>query len=354
MKKAFAVILLITAGIMACSKSDVSREPQRVSLEVPANFPAVSDMPDNPLTKEGIELGRLLFYDKRLSGLNQLSCASCHKQELAFSDGLALSNIGASGIRLPRSAPALINMAWATNGLFWDGGSTNLESQALAPLTNPDEMHQELFELVNELRTIPDYAERFRFVFKDDEIKTGNIMKALAQFQRTLISANARYDKYTRHENGGTLNDTELKGLHLVQEHCSGCHKGELFTDNDYHNNGIDNDFSDESNERIHQGRSRITYNPDDLGKFKTPTLRNSMLTAPYMHDGRFADIAQVLDHYSSGVKSSPTLDPLLVKNNGQPGIALTAADKQAIIAFLKTLTDSSFVKNPQLSNPFK
>lgn len=352
MRKAYAVILLMGAGVIACSKADISRQPQPVTLQAPAGFPAIPGMPDNPLTREGIELGRLLFYDKRLSGTNQLSCASCHRPELSFSDGMALSHIGVSGNPLHRSAPALINLAWAGNGLFWDGGSTNLESQALAPLTNPDEMHQELYELMNELRAVPDYVSRFRFVFNDDQIKTGNIMKALAQFQRTFISAGSRYDKYKRHEPGGNLNDLELQGMQLVQTRCGGCHKGELFTDNDYHNNGIDADFSDNSLEGIYQGRYRITYDPADMGKFKTPTLRNVMLTAPYMHDGRFATIGQLLDHYSSGVKASATLDPQLRQANGQPGIPMSEQEKQAVAAFLNALTDSDFINNPALNHP--
>ncbi len=352
MKKSALIICLSGAVIISCAKQDSSRAPQAVSLEVPANFPPITNMPSNPLTKEGIELGRRLFYDKRLSGINQLSCASCHRQDIAFADGIALSNIGASGNTLHRNAPALINMAWANNGLFWDGGSTNLESQAFAPLASADEMHQELFELVSELRSIPDYAERFRFVFNDNEIRTGNIVKALAQFQRTFISAGSRYDKYRRYEAGGTLSSLELQGMQLVRTKCEGCHKGELFTDNDYHNNGIDDDFSDNSFEGIFQGRYRITNNPADLGKFKTPTLRNSMLTAPYMHDGRFATIEQVLNHYSAGVLASPSLDPLVKQNGGQPGIPLTAEEKGAIIAFLKTLTDSAFIANQHLSKP--
>jgi cytochrome c peroxidase len=352
MKKSCYILLIFITGIIACSKTDISPGPKQVTLAAPANFPAIVAMPDNPLTQEGIELGRLLFYDKRLSGINQLSCASCHKQELSFSDGVALNNIGASGAALHRNAPALINMAWANNGLFWDGGSTNLESQAFAPITSPDEMHQELFQLVNELKAIPDYAARFRFVFNDNEIKTGSIVKALAQFQRTLISSNSRYDKYKRHETGGVLSSQEQQGMFLVQSKCSGCHKGELFTDNDYHNNGIDNDFSDDSFEGIFQGRYRITNDPADLGKFRTPTLRNVMLTGPYMHDGRFSTIEEVLDHYADGVLASSTLDPLVKQNSALPGIPITMAEKQAIIAFLKTLTDNSFITNPKFSQP--
>jgi cytochrome c peroxidase len=348
----YIIFCILVAAMQACSKTEMSPVPQPVELEVPANFPVPPSMPDNPLTREGIELGRRLFYDKRLSGNNTISCASCHSQSLSFSDGVALSQIGVSGSILHRHAPALLNMAWANNGLFWDGGSTNLESQAFAPLANKDEMNQELYELVNELKAVPDYVNRFREAFNDPEIKTGSIVKALAQFQRTLIAGQSRYDKFRRQEPGATLTVQEREGLQLVQSKCMGCHQGELFTDNRYHNNGIDQDFSDASLEGLFQGRFRISYDPADLGSFKTPTLRNVMLTAPYMHDGRFATINAVLDHYSSGVLSSPSLDPLMKQNGGMPGIPLSNSEKQSIIAFLKALTDESFISNPRFSNP--
>jgi cytochrome c peroxidase len=344
--------IFFAVTFVSCKKNDdiITPEPQAVSLEVPVNFPPIISDPNNPLTKDGIELGRLLFYDKRLSGNNQISCASCHKQDLAFSDGVALNNIGFSGNILHRNSPALINMAWANNGLFWDGGSTNLESQALGPITSNDEMHQELYQLVNELKAVNDYVNRFKLVFKSD-ISDATIIKALAQFQRTFLSGNSRYDKYKRNETGGNLTNAELQGLTLVQQKCQSCHKGELFTDNDYHNNGLDNDFTNTAFEGIFQGRYRVTFNPSDLGKFKTPTLRNIMLTAPYMHDGRFNNIQQVLDHYSNGIKASTTLDPVLY-TSASPSLALSSTDKQNIIAFLNTLTDSSFINSKALSKP--
>lgn len=320
-------------------------------MEVPAHFPAVPAFEDNLLTKEGVDLGRILFCDKRLSGNNTLSCASCHHPEKAFSDGLTLSNIGVSGTTLHRHTPLLINLAWASNGLFWDGGSTNLESQAFGPLTAKDEMSQDLPELVDELNSVPDYVNRFRFVFKD-QIKINYVAMALAQFQRTLVSASSRYDQYLNANSDVTLTTTEHNGLVLVKQHCVGCHAGVLFTDNGYHNNGIDNDFSNKEHEGIYTGRARITYNPRDLGKFKTPTLRNIMVTAPYMHDGRFASVEEVLDHYSEGIKSSPTLDSLLQMNPHNLGIPLSAEDKSAVIAFLHTLTDSKFLNNPQFAAP--
>lgn len=328
----------------SCRKNDITPEIFNYTMDIPGNFPAPPDMTDNPLTAKGVALGRILFYDKRLSGNNQLSCASCHRQGIAFTDAVALNNIGVSGKQLTRSAPALMNLAWMNNGLFWDGGSTNLESQAFGPLTSEDEMHQNLAELVYELNQVPAYIQLFRDAFQD-EIKVAYIARALAQFQRTLISGYSRYDRYTRKEPGGYLDQEELYGLKLVNTHCRSCHTGELFTDNAYHNNGLDSDFTNDILDGIYQGRFRVTYNTEDLGKFKTPTLRNVVLTAPYMHDGRISDLKGVLRHYSHGIKASPTIDSTLLKA-GTKGLALSEEEQAAIISFLKTLTDSSFINN--------
>jgi cytochrome c peroxidase len=356
--KGFAMLMACAAifFISSCKKEEVNdmvgeTVPKKIALDIPANFPAVLDDPDNPLTEQGVALGRLLFYDTRLSGSNKLSCASCHHQELAFSDGISLSNIGESGQPLPRHAPALINLAWAKSGFFWDGGSTNLESQAFGPLTSADEMHQNLSELEDELKAVPDYAKRFKDAFGTG-VKSANIVKALAQFERTLISGNSRYDKYIRKENGSVLTDPEIRGMALVNAKCRSCHAGELFSDDGFHNNGIDKDFSNASLDGLYQGRSRITYNPLDLGKFKTPTLRNVALTSPYMHDGRIKTLAEVIEHYNSGIQVSPTTDVLLFQNNGQAGIPLSLQDKRDIIAFLNTLTDEDFIRNKKFNKP--
>lgn len=335
--------------VLAACHDNPKVEPgsQPYRFEVPANFPAPLENPENPMTKEGIALGRMLFYDVRLSGNNKISCASCHEPKLAFSDGKALGNAGVSGTTLHRHAAALINLAWAGNGLFWDGGSTNLESQAFGPLTAADEMHQDLFELIEELNAVPDYVTRFKVAF-NAKITSQNVVKALAQFQRSLVSASSRYDKYRRNEPGGNLSPQELFGLQLVKQKCQGCHAGELFTDHDYHNNGIDADFSNDALEGIFQGRFRVTYKAADIGRFKTPTLRNIALTAPYMHDGRFERLEDVLDHYSEKIKISPTLD---LKLPGK-GLQLKDEEKKAIITFLKTLTDQEFITNPEFSRP--
>lgn len=353
--KNIVVVIAIITLISSCKKGEINvldegRSKNGYQVKVPSNFPAYVDDVDNPLTTQGVELGRILFYDVRLSGNNKLSCASCHHQEMAFTDGIALNNIGVSGAVLHRTSPALFNLAWANKGLFWDGGSTNLESQAFGPLTSADEMSQNLYELEAELKAIPSYVKLFDLVFKDG-VKATNVAKALTQFQRTLVSANSAYDKFKRNEAGATLSNLELSGMKLVEEKCKSCHSGELFTDNGYHNNGIDNSYPDDL-EGIYQGRFRVTYNYSDMGKFKTPSLRNIMLTAPYMHDGRFGNIDQVLEHYSNGIKNTATVSQMLYQNNGQLGIPLSASEKEAIKAFLNSLTDYEFIKNKNISNP--
>jgi cytochrome c peroxidase len=355
-KYAFARIsvpILLLLMLVSCKKDNlveaISPVLHAVKLQVPAGFPGVAATPDNLLTAEGIELGRKLFYDVRLSRSNQISCASCHRQDLAFTDGVALSSLGESGVKLQRHAPALFNLAWSGNGLFWDGGSKNLESQAFGPLTSADEMHQDLFEMESELKQIPAYVAQFKLVF-DEQIRSANVVKALSQFQRTLISSGSKYDHYKRGES--SLSELELQGMNLVNTKCKSCHSSELFTDHSFHNNGIDAEFFEEQ-EGIFQGRFRVSFDPADMGKYKTPSLRNTLLTAPYMHDGRFATIEQVLDHYQSGIKVSPTTDALLYQNGSKSGIPMTLVERQAIIAFLGTLTDYDFINSKIISNPF-
>lgn len=332
----------------SCSDADDSYQEPLPLVTVPDNFPAFTDSKTNPLTEDGIALGKKLFFDQRLSGNNQVSCATCHQQSLAFSDGFTLTSQGISGKALERNSPALINLAWANNGLFWDGGSTNLESQAFAPLAHEDEMRQDLSELIKELNADADYPKLFNKVF-GRTINQSDIVKAIAQFERTLISANSKYDKYIRKESDGILNADELKGLELAEKFCFACHATPLLTDNLYHNNGIDNDFTDDTELMIKKGRFRVTDNPLDLGKFKTPTLRNIEKTAPYMHDGRFATLEKVVDHYSNGVLDSPTLASNL-KQNGKLGFSLSETEKIQLIAFLKTLTDYDFLTNKRFS----
>ena len=328
---------------MSCTQEElyIPQEPE-FEVQVPVNFPALPAQVDNPMTAAGIALGERLFFDKCLSGSNEISCASCHIPSLAFTDGSTLSTKGISGKPLLRHIPAIMNLAWADNGLFWDGGSTNLESQAFAPLGHEDEMYQDLEELEKELSEDATYTDLFQQAF-GGEIQVNRVMMALAQFQRSLISSESTYDHMVREEPGGSFSSLAWEGYMLFEEKCAQCHVPDLFTDHDYHNNGLDATFNDFSEDELYLGRYRVTRDPEDIGKYKTPTLRNIEFSAPYMHDGRFATLEEVIDHYSSGLKQSTTVDPLMKKLH-LGGLQLTNQEKEDLISFLKTLSDPEFV----------
>jgi len=229
---------------------------------------------------------------------------------------------------LERNAPALINLAWANTGLFWDGGAKNLESLALGPLTHEDEMGRsiELTSLLTELAADTVYKECFREVFGGEEIKVGQILDALAQYQRSLIFASSRWDEHT-------LDATEQAGERVFTRHCARCHTPPLFTDNAFHNNGLDSDFLGPAL-AIKRGRMRVTQRAQDLGKFKTPSLRALERSAPYMHDGRFRTLDQVIAHYRFGMRDSETLD----SGFSAPGVSMSDAESSALAAFLRSL----------------
>ncbi len=330
---------------------------QTLLLKPPPNLSDTLPFPQrNPITEDGIALGEKLFYDPILSSNNKISCATCHQPSRAFTDGLALSDRGVSGKKLHRNVPSLVNLAWQ-KGSFWDGGAKDLESLVFAPLTHPDEMGQDLRELVQELDEQATYRSLFKKAFGKDTIYSALIARALAQYQRTLISANSRYDRFIRNEPGAGFSEIELKGMKIFDQKCGSCHqfgKGEndFFTDHAYHNNGLDSMYSSDF-EGIFQGRFRITRDSADMGKFKTPSLRNLTRTAPYMHDGRFPTLEAVLGHYDHKMINSTTLDAVFQKEDGSVGIPLTDEEKEAIVAFLHTLTDSTFVNpdNPKTTN---
>jgi cytochrome c peroxidase len=331
-------------------------------------FPAMTIPADNPMTLEGIELGRRLFYDPILSADSTQSCSSCHQQQYAFTDGLQFST-GIDGIAGTRNSMALVNLGYNSNGFFWDGRSSSLEQQAKEPIENPIELHDTWVNVETKLRRSPMYREHFRKAFGiewSSEISSDLATKALAQFMRSLISYRSLYDKTFGYglnpfEFRPTLSEAEERGRVLFFQsndvagddpQCSHCHNSELFTNNAYRNNGLDaatsvDDFPD-------LGFGGVTGFNNDKGKFRTTTLRNIELTAPYMHDGRFTTLEEVLDHYNEHVKESPTLDiNLKVSYSQHGGLLLSAQDKADIIAFLKTLTDREFINNPAHSNPF-
>lgn len=357
MKTVF-LLLLVIISVLSCRKDELSESvaPTSYDLKLPPiieQYLPPMDIPtDNPLTVEGVELGRKLFYDTKLSADNSQSCASCHAPASGFTDPDQFST-GIDGEVGNRNSMPLVNLGWAKE-LFWDGRANSLENQAFGPVVNPIEMHNTWVNAVSTLQSDDIYPELFKRVFGTSEIDSVKVVKAIAQFERTLISGNSPFDKYLRGEVTGMTDQEELEvyqGFSLFMDetkgdcfHCHGDSYMPLWTDNLFHNNGLDATFTD-------NGLGSVTGNSNDNGKFKTPTLRNLKFTAPYMHDGRFSTLYEVVNHYSFGLQNSSTIDPLM-KNVDNGGVALSPAEKILLIKFLESLSDESFITNPDFQAP--
>lgn len=343
------VWLLGLAGLLTAACSPAADNPVvwlGPGLEVPANFPSpVYSVSQNPPTQEAFALGRRLFYDPQLSRTGTVSCGSCHQQFGAFAQQGQRVSRGINNRPGKRHAPALQNLRWRRE-LLWDGGAKNLETMPLVPLTDSAEMGETLANVLRKLNADARYRQEFELVYGRRPIDSQQLLKVLAQFTAALTSSNSRYDRYRRQEAHGALSASERRGLLVLRQKCGSCHDGELFTDETYRNNGLDQSFPADS------GRAHITGRPQDVGRFKVPSLRNVALTPPYMHDGRFRTLTQVLDHYSDGLAESATLDAQFRRAGNRPGISLSALEKADLLAFLHTLTDHEFVHNPQLSPP--
>ncbi len=298
----------------------------------------------NPPERRAFELGRQLFYDARLSADGTVSCGSCHQQARAFASPERLSQ-GVGGRPGLRNAPALQNLRWRRT-FFADGGPKHLETLPLAPLTNPREMGTTLPAVLAKLNADSAYARQFAAVYGQRPISSYQLLRALAQFTAALTSASSRYDYHVRRAAGGRFTAPERRGQALFRAKCGSCHATELFTDGSFRNNGLNRRFGQDS------GRVVVTFLPTDRGRFAVPSLRNVARTAPYMHDGRFGTLAQVLAHYDHGMVASPTLDPIFRGPNGRLGIPLTAAEQRALLAFLATLTDEAFCRAPEFAAP--
>lgn len=329
MKKYVYALVAVVVFFSACKKND---EQPPLTFEKPAHFPeTVYKFENNVITREGFELGRKLFYDGILSRDNSISCGSCHLQSAAFTHHGHDVSHGIDDRLGTRNAPTLENLAWSPT-FFWDGGVHDLDLFAIAPIENPLEMDETFANVVTKIRNKTEYKALFLKAFGTEEVTGAKVLKALSQFQLMLVSAESRYDKFKLGD-ATALSEVEKTGLQLFQTKCSNCHKGELFTDFSFRNNGIQH-YGDE-------GRFRITLDSVDRYKFKVPSLRNIGITAPYMHDGRFLTLDAVLEHYRTGVKQSQNIDPSV-----SSGIGMTETEKQAIIAFLKTLSDDKFIRN--------
>ena len=324
---------LILLGLVACGKDAgvppaPPSAPTPYELVVPAGFPAPEIPPDNPLTVEGVALGKQLFADPILSVDSTIACTSCHLPAHAFSDPRPFSQ-GVGGTTSRHSMP-IFNALWSRS-FFWDGRATSLEDQALEVVQTSAEMGEDWDRVVAKLERHPEYPALFARAFGDAPINRQRVVQAIAQFERTLIAADSKYDRWLAGQ--AEFTPEEERGFllfHTEEGDCFHCHVAPLFTDNEFHNNGLDLDPPDE-------GLAALTGKRLDRGKFKTPTLRNAEYTAPYMHDGRFQTLEEVVEHYDSGFHRTVLTDPLLLV---RPNLDLNPADKRALVAFLKTLSD--------------
>lgn len=335
---------LLLPLLFSCEGSDDSYHDVPLAVIQPANFPPLAyDVSQNPPTQSGFELGRKLFYDGRLSSDGLVSCAFCHIQEDAFTHHGHTVSHGVDNLVGTRNSPAIQNMGFLST-YMWDGVTSHLDLQPLIPLTSEIEMNGNLTAILAMMKDDARYKKLFSQAFPGEEITTENMLKALSQFMVMMVSSNSKFDRYRRGEDSTTLTPDEQEGYTLFNQKCAACHATDLMTDNSFRNNGL------AVNPQVNDvGRYKVTEDTADYYKFRVPSLRNVALTAPYMHDGRFGSLESVLNHYSAGVVNSPTLDPLL-SNNGTLGIPLSPHEKEAIIAFLQTLTDTDFITNTSFS----
>jgi cytochrome c peroxidase len=338
--------------------ANVPGQPLPTSINGTDNTPAT-----NPITNDGATLGRVLFYDKKLSANGTIACASCHKQEQGFSDSAILS-LGFNGGNTSRHSMTLINARFYQRGrFFWDERAATLEDQVLMPFQDPVEMGMTLEEVVSKVQAQTYYPELFEKAFGTEEITIDKISKALAQFVRSIVSYSSKYDagralSATPGANFSNFTAEENLGKNLFFQTipngggaCFGCHTTEAFISANPgpQNNGLD------ALSKTDIGAGEVFSNPIFVGRFKTSTLRNIALTAPYMHDGRFATLEEVEEHYNSGIQAHPTLSPALTDANGNPiRLNFTVAEKAALVAFMKTLTDNSVSSETKWSNPFR
>jgi cytochrome c peroxidase len=318
-------------------------------------FPKMPVSASNPLTQEGVDLGRHLFYDPLLSADSTISCASCHKQQAAFSDAPHSYSKGIKGATLSRNTLPLFNLAWYPS-LFWDGKAASIEDQVFHPVRAHDEMNLQWKEVVKRIKHSQFYTEKFRAAFGKQKIDSVLIAKAIAQFERTLLSYRSKYDMVL--DGKAFFSKDEYEGFILMNDmtkgdclHCHTTDANPLGTTLTYSNNGLDavstaTGYKD-------KGLGGISGKINDNGKFKIPSLRNVVLTAPYMHDGRFKTLEEVLDFYSEGVNECANIDSKMGMAH-KKGVGLKKEEKQKIIAFLHTLTDSAFISDPAFSDPFK
>ena len=348
MSRGIYIYIILVCVFFSCRKKvevEYIYNPTYVTLEVPDNFPPLEIPQENPLTEEGILLGRHLFWDTKLSGDNSLACASCHLPQHAFSDPNPLS-IGVNGHLGKRNAMVLQNLAW-TNEFLWDGSVLSLEEQIILPVLDSTEMNETWKNFFRKIENNEMYNRLFYNAFQTFNPDSTHAAKAIAQFIRTMVSSNSKYDKVLRNE--AIFSPDESAGFDsfnsLTGGDCFHCHGGILGTDLSYKNNGLDQ-FP------VDSGRGLVTGIATDNFRFKVPSIRNIEYSAPYMHDGRFEDLDQVINFYSLEIHaSSPNIDPLM-EFSQQGGVQLDPQERMELKAFLLTLSDQEFINNPKFSNP--
>ncbi|MGS4344377.1 cytochrome-c peroxidase [Myroides odoratus] len=332
-------LLVLLFGLFACSTDEsyeLLEDNPLFDLTIPADFPALNAaVLENRPTKFGVELGAKLFFDPRLSRDNTISCSSCHVQASAYADH-QVQAVGIEGRVGLRNVPPIQNLAFMQY-YNWDGSKRQLENQVIVPIITPEEMHLSIVEVIGKIKEDASYQTLFRKAFGDREITPERIYQSIAQYEYTLISANSKYDQVKRKETRFTT--LEEEGYALFQVHCASCHSGELFTDQTFRNIGFP--INSDSNEA---GRARVTGNLNDYMSFRVPSLRNIEFTAPYGSFGQFATLEGVLDYMDQGVINAPNLDPIFKENQNR--LPLTSSEKEALIAFMKTLSDPDFIGN--------
>lgn len=352
--------LLSLTIFISCKEEDednsISLDSTTFNLNI-GDFPIPQISPDNPLTVQGVRLGRMLFYENKLSKDGTQNCASCHRQQHAFTDTARFST-GVEGLKGGRQAMAVFNMAWHGNEFFWDGRAHLLRDQSLKPIQDPLEMNETLANVIAKLKSDQGYLDQFTRAFGSAEINEDRMSWALEQFMNSIVSVESKYDKYLRGEVTLTPNEDRGRILFFSEYNpsfpnisgadCAHCHAGKNFENDFYMNNALDNDQDMQDS-----GRAKVTRMSSDIGKFKVTSLRNVEVTFPYMHDGRFKTLEEVIDHYNTGMKNSSTIDPALIYPLNNGGLLLTAQDKADLVLFLKTLTDDVLLTNPEYSDPF-
>lgn len=335
---------LLIPLLLSCSNEEEEYVNLPLDFAVPSNFPNLQyDIAANPPTEKGFELGKKLFYDGRLASDGLVSCGFCHIQADAFTHHGHTVSHGVDNALGTRNAPSIQNLAYQSIFMY-DGAANHLDLQPIIPLTSEIEMNGDLTAILAMMKADKEYQNLFKASFTDGSISIENMLKALSQFMGMLTSSNSKFDHYRRNEAGGELTVDESAGYALFKTKCASCHATDLQTDDSFRNNGL------AINPLINDvGRYRVTELVQDYYKFKVLSLRNVEKSASYMHDGRFGTLEAVLDHYSSGVNGSLTLDPILQKD-GKIGIAISAKEKLQLIAFLKTLTDNQYFTDKRFS----